>query len=242
MDQDDQAIRYYQQVIEENRISQVNRARRRLGDLWFESGDYQSAIEGYQDLESAAQTKKENYYAWSGLMESHYQLEHYQQADQYAALIVEQGAVSANATNRAMVSRGISALHLGDKQAATDHFLTALITAQDENGAEAQYMLAKIQYDQQQYTESNETLYDLNNQFGNYGYWLGKSFLLISDNYVGLDEIFQARATLNSIIENAPEEEIVAEAKQKLALIDETDEVEEYVSEDSLQIEIIEEE
>ncbi len=241
INQDQEAISYYQQVVEENRIAQVNRARRRLGDLWFEDGDYDAAVLAYQELESAAQTKKENYYAWSGLMESYLRIENYQLADQYAARILEQGAVNLNASNRSMVVRGNAAYQMGDTQTAMDHFISALNTAQDENGAEAQYMLAQIQYDQQQYTESNETLYDLNNKFGTYGYWLGKSFLLISDNYLGLNEEFQARATLTSIIENAPEQEIVAEAKQKLALLDETEDTEQIIPEDSLQIEIIDE-
>ena len=239
--QDDQAINYYQMVVDENRINQVNRARRRLGDIWFDQGNYRQAIDAYQELESSAQTKKENYYAWSGLMESYFQMEDYTRADQYAALILEQGAVNTNAANRSLLIRGKAAYHSGDSQAATDHFLSTLNTAQDENGAEAQFMLAQIQHDQQQYKQSNETLYDLNNRFGNYGYWLGKSFLLISDNYMGLDEEFQARATLNSIIENAPEQEIVEEAKIKLAKLDEEN-PQEYVTEDSVQFEVIEEE
>jgi len=233
-----QAIDYYQTVVDENRITQVNRARRRLADLWFEQGDYRKAINAYQELEASASTKKESYYAWSGLMESHLILKEYTEADRYANLILEQGAVDTNASNRSLLVRGKAAYSNGDIQTATDHFLSTLNTAQDENGAEAQYMLAKIQHEQGQYKQSNETLYDLNNRFANYGYWLGRSFLLISDNYIGLDEQFQARATLESIIENAPETEIVEEAKEKLANLDE-ERPQEYVEEDSVQFEII---
>ncbi len=236
--QDQLAITYYQQVVEENRISQVNRARRRLGDLWFEQEAYREAIEAYLELEKSARTKKENYYAWSGLMESYFLTEAYDKADQYAALLLDQGAVNANASNRSMLMRGKCAYEMGNPEAATDYFLSTLNTAQDENGAEAQYMLAKIQYDQEQYQQSNETLYDLNNRFGNYGKWLGNSFLLISDNYLGLGEIFQARATLQSIIENAPEQDIVEKARQKLAGLD-RENPQDYVSEDSVEFEVI---
>jgi len=238
LENDSDAIMYYEQVVADNSISQVNRAKRRLGDLWFEQEAYQKAIQAYQQLEQTARTKKESYYAWSGLMESYFATENYQRADNYAAKVLDQGGVSANAVNRSLLLRGKAAYHQGDLQAATDHFLSTLNTAQDENGAEAQYMLARIQYEQGQYKQSNETLYDLNNRFGNYGYWLGRSFLLITDNYIGLDEIFQARATLKSIIENAPEQEIVAEAKQKLAMLDEKDPVE-TVTSDSVEIEVV---
>jgi tetratricopeptide (TPR) repeat protein len=209
-----------------------------LGDLWFDREDYRRAISAYQELEVSASTKKESYYAWSGLMESHLKLEEYTQADRYANLILEQGAVNANASNRSLLVRGKAAYSNGDTQAATDHFLSTLNTAQDENGAEAQYMLAKIQSEQGQYQQSNETLYDLNSRFGNFGYWLGKSFLLVSDNYVGLGELFQARATLESIIENAPETEIVEEAKVKLAALEKQD-PQENIEQDSVQFEVI---
>jgi len=229
---DHEAIRYYQTVIQDNRITQVNRAMRRLGDLLFDQGKYQEAINSYQDLESAARTKKENYYAWSGLMESYFLENNYAQADHYAQLTLEQGGVNTNAINRSTLIRGKSSYMQNDLQSATDYFLSTLNTAQDENGAEAQYMIAKIQFEQGLFKQSNETLYDLNNSFGAYNYWLGKSFLLISNNYIGLDEIFQARATLNSIIENAPEEEFVEEAKRKLIELDKDEQQESLFDED----------
>ena len=236
--QDDQAIPYYEQVVEENQIAQVNRAIRRLGDIRFEQGNYEKAIQHYQELETAASSKKENYYAWSGLMESFFIEENYAQTDHYANLIIEQGGVNTNAVNRSMLMRGKAAYMQGNMTTAMDHFLSTLNAAQDENGAEAQYMVAKIQYDQNQYQQSNETLYDLNSKFGSYSYWIGKSFLLVTDNYIGLDELFQARATLKSIIENAPEEEIVKQAKDKLELLDEAQQ-DELVDSDTVEFEVV---
>lgn len=218
--QDLKAMQYYQQVIQENRISQVNRALRRMGDILKDREEYGEAIRYYGQLEAAARTKKDSYYAWSGLMESHYMAGNYPEVDRYARLILDQGSVSTNATNLSLLYLGKSAYMQKDYQTATDHFLNTLNSAQDENGAEAQYMIAKIQNEQKQYQQSNETLYDLNGKFGLYDYWLGKSFLLIADNYMGLNEIFQAKATLQSIISNAPQKEIVNEAKIKLAKIE----------------------
>jgi tetratricopeptide (TPR) repeat protein len=211
---------------------------RRLGDLLFDQGNYQEAINSYLELESAARTKKESYYAWSGLMESYFLEQNYTQSDHYAQLTLEQGGVNTNAMNRSMLIRGKSAYMQNDSQLATDYFLSTLNSAQDENGAEAQYLLAKIQSEQGQFKQSNETLYDLNNRFGSYDYWLGQSFLLITDNYIEIDEIFQARATLKSIIENAPEEEIVEAAKMKLAELDREEQLE-LVPEESDLFEVI---
>ncbi len=217
LQQDEPAMKYYRQVIEDNRITQINRVLRRMGDLTAQQQDYNQAILYYRQLEEIARTKKDSYYAWSGLMESNFETGNYAQVDHYAQKILDQGGVSANARNSSLLYLGKSAYRQQKPDVATDYFLNTLNSAQDEHGAEAQYMLALIQYDQGQFQSSNETLYDLNHKFGIYQEWLGRSFLLIADNYLGLGEIFQARATLESIIENAPQEAIVEAAKAKLA-------------------------
>ena len=43
---------------------------------------------------------------------------------------------------------------------------------------------------------------------------------MIAENYTAMDEIFQAKATLNSIIENSPQEDVVKIAKDRLAVLE----------------------
>ena len=44
-------------------------------------------------------------------------------------------------------------------------------------------------------------------------------FLLLSDVYIGLEDYFQARATLNTIIDNVSTEWVVDEAKARLQIL-----------------------
>jgi TolA-binding protein len=115
---------------------------------------------------------------------------------------------------------GKACMAKGDTQEAIDYFLATVNTAKDVNGAEAQYLIARIFHDQEQYESSNEALFDLNENFGIYEEWIGKSFLLIADNYILMDELFQAKATLNSVIEKSPDENIIENAKKKLQEIE----------------------
>jgi hypothetical protein len=51
----------------------------------------------------------------------------------------------------------------------------------------------------------------------NYDYWVTKTFILLADNYVALNDTFQAKATLQSIIDNYKgDDDILPTAKQKL--------------------------
>jgi predicted negative regulator of RcsB-dependent stress response len=72
-------------------------------------------------------------------------------------------------------------------------------------------------YKQKQYKASLEALFALNERFPNQIKWRLRGYLLIADNYAALGDTFQAKATLESIIQNTQDAEILAKAKQKLA-------------------------
>ncbi len=58
-------------------------------------------------------------------------------------------------------------------------------------------------------------------KFAAYDYWMGKSLILLSDNYVAKEDLFQAKVTLKSIIDNSKHADLVATAKDKLKIIEE---------------------
>ena len=91
----------------------------------------------------------------------------------------------------------------------------------DESAAEANYLLARTFFDKSQNNQALETLYSLNENFSNYDYWVGKSYILIADIFISMDENFQANATLESLIENTQINEIkdqALELKNKIIL------------------------
>jgi TolA-binding protein len=156
-------------------------------------------------------------------MESFYLSGDYDSSGVYARTIVERGSVDAAAQNKASVYLGKIALAKGDPEGAKDEFLNTLNTAQDEYGAEAKYLLAKIQFDEKAYKESYKTLISLNNDFSAYEEWVGKSFLLLADVFVATDDVFQARHTLQSLIDNFPLPHIKDEARQKLKTLEQSE-------------------
>jgi hypothetical protein len=54
----------------------------------------------------------------------------------------------------------------------------------------------------------------------NYDYWVAKTYILLADNYRALKDNFQAKATLQSIIDNyKADDDILPTAKQKLDVL-----------------------
>ncbi len=219
--QPEQAIQTFDQLVGQKTYSRYARVIEKLSDLKLNAKDFKGAINYLRILESVSSNKKSQYKAWSGMMHSYYNLQKFDSSDYYANVILEKGLVTTNAENMALLYLGKSAYQRKFYEAATDYFLTALNSAKDEYGAEAQYLLAKIYYEQKQYQTSLEALFNLTKTFSMYDLWVSKAYLLMADNYIAMEEYFQAKATLESIVQYATITEVVEEAKQKLESIKE---------------------
>jgi TolA-binding protein len=217
------ALPIYDELSRDLTFSFGNRVVGRLAELQFRQGRHEDAIKNFHRLEKLASSKKEQYTAWSGLMESFYLLAQYDSADVYARIILERGAVNASAQNKASLYLGKTAFARGDYETAKDEFLNTLNAAQDEYGAEAKYMVAQIMHLQKEYKQSYETLQSLVEDFSSYDEWVGKAFLLIADNFVAMDDVFNAKATLQSLIEKFPLQHIKDAARTKLKVIEDAE-------------------
>ncbi|HZB12379.1 MAG TPA: tetratricopeptide repeat protein [Chryseolinea sp.] len=214
------ALPIYEVLSSDMTFNLASRTVARKAEIEFALGKYQEAIPSFHRVEKLATNKKDQYTAWSGLMESFYLTEQYDSADIYARTILQHGNINAGAENKASLYLGKSAMARGDSTSAKDEFLNTLNTAQDEYGAEAKYLLAQLFYNQKEYRQSIETLFSLNNDFKAYQDWVGKSYLLLADNYVGLNDVFQAKATLQSLIDNFPQQNVKEAARKKMQEID----------------------
>jgi tetratricopeptide (TPR) repeat protein len=218
----DPALPLYQELAEEISSGFAGKSVGRVAEIEFKQGRFDNAIVSYRKFARLATNKKDQYTGWSGLMESFYQVKQYDSADVYARVILERGNVNAGAQNKASLYLGKTAFARGDLDGAKDEFLNTLNAARDEFGAEAKYMLAQVFYQQKQYKQSYETLVGLNKDFESYEDWVGKSYLLIADNCVAMDNIYQAKETLKSLIDGFPQQKVKDEAKAKLAAIEKT--------------------
>lgn len=235
------ALPLYELLARDNNFAMGSRVVARAADIHYRFRDYHSAIRHFQRLEDLATNKTEQYNAWAGLMESYFRLEQYDSADVYARTILDRGAVNASGQNKASLYLGKSALARGDLQTAQDEFLNTLNTAQDESGAEAKYLLAQILHTQQAYKQSYETLLSLTEDFSAYDEWVGKAYLLMAENFLAMDQVFQARATLQSLVDNFPLQSVKDAATAKLREIDRAEAEKEMMLEaDTIEIDSLE--
>ena len=118
-----------------------------------------------------------------------------------------------------------------------------------DEGAEAKYYLAYLTYLDEDLSLAEQLIFSLADNYNN-DHFIAKAFILLSDIYVEKDNLFQAKATLESVIENHDNEDLVNIARKKWELILEsekevaTDELQQQsyidISEDDFDYELIE--
>ncbi|TYZ08322.1 tetratricopeptide repeat protein [Hymenobacter lutimineralis] len=216
-----EALTRMKAVVAEGKSEFVNRAVGRVADLEFENKNYAEAIKYYGRLQSTSQNRREIATAGVGLMKSYYESGDYPATRRVAEEVKGLGSTSLSAANQALLYLGKASYRAGSLDQAVPELTAAAAAATDESGAEAQYLLAEVLFKQQKYEAALDAAYKSNSSFSSYELWLGRAFLLIADIYTAQGETFQAKATLNSIIDNKfPVPEVVEGAKQRLAGLD----------------------
>ncbi|MDZ7740470.1 MAG: tetratricopeptide repeat protein [Bacteroidota bacterium] len=86
-------------------------------------------------------------------------------------------------------------------------------------GAEAKYYLAYVQFTNKDLAGAEESIFQLVDEYASQDFWVAKSFILLTDIYVSQDNLFQAKQTLQSIIDNYRGEDLREVARQRLKQI-----------------------
>ena len=178
------------------------RSVNRLAQLYFKENNYEESLKYYKDLELISKNNREKIDSYVGSLTNYYFLKKFDSVQYYSQQINNFDKISFNNRNKINLLSAKSYLESGNTSTGIDKLLTTINLVKDESAAEANYLLAKIFFDQGQKNQALESLYSLNENFSNYQFWVGKSYILIAEIFISMGENFQANATLESLIEN----------------------------------------
>jgi len=215
-----EALSIYKDIVSQGKSNWYIRSTFRIGELEYAAGNFQTSANQYSILlNGVARSNKDVNNATLGLIENLYQLNRFDSVAVLSSELLKKENLSQDVANKASLYSAKVYVGKGEYEKAIDELLNTVNNAQDINGAEAQYLVGEVFYKQKKYNESLAALFDLKSRFSAYPKWYNKGFLLMSDNYVGQKEYFQAQATLNSIIENAKDKETISGAKSRLSAL-----------------------
>lgn len=192
------------------------RAMQRIGMIELENGNFTAAIPYLQLALDNARNKLEEAEAVSGLMRANFEIQKFDQAITSADRLMSLGSVIPESTPTALLIKGKSLGSINKKSEAESSLMQLVEGYNTAQAAEGLYWLAFYSQETGAYARSNDIIFDLSPSFSDYDYWYGRLFLLLAENYEKSGEAFQAKATLESIVENSTNSEIKSLAQAKL--------------------------
>jgi tetratricopeptide (TPR) repeat protein len=216
-----EAIDEYEYLTKENNSPYYERAVVKTAYFNYNnSKDYTKAKTLYQKLQAIASTLPNKQLAKIGLLKSNYRLKNYPEVIEIAKLIENDEGISQEIKSEAIYFKAISLYNTQNYKTAIP-LLEALSKDKSSiKGAECTYYLASSHHMLKDYKKSNEILLKSKDEYGSYEAWVVRYFILIGYNYHKLKDDFQAKATLESIINNYQgDEEILKEARERQAEI-----------------------
>jgi len=169
--------------------------------LYLDLGEYNEAIVHLKKLELNSDYKENYGYAVTNLMICYFEIGDLDQVAKYAKLIKNYDRASEEEIAIAHLYGARALLQEGQIGPATKELNLAALKSQTAVGAEARYRVGQLQYEGKEYDKAQESAFDVIKNMESQDYWVAKSFILLADIYAGKGDGFQAKSTLESVIE-----------------------------------------
>ncbi len=188
---------------------------------FFELKDYSKAEKYFTRLKDFASSQENKLEAMRGLLRSQYQLERWTDAVTNAKDLLNQKGIGADDKMLANMAIAKSYQTSNDYEQAITYYRTVASLNKAAFGAEARYGIASSFFAQNRLEDAEKAAFEVINKSGSYELWVTKAYLLLGDVYLKEKDYFNAKATFQSIVNNAKLEDLRREAERKLSQVTE---------------------
>ena len=214
-------------IINQNDNDYTDQALLLIARMDYDESSYSNSAKYYERLLNITENQQVITEAIEGSMKSYYFDKQYDKAIEKANQLMRMQDINGNQKKQANYILGKSYFDKKDYSEALKHFEIYSNIDNTETGAECAYLSAICLYNTQRYDDAEEKVFFVSDKFSNYINWTARSFIILSDVYVAKDNIFQAKETLKSVIENYSDDEadyteVVDLAQEKLNDIENT--------------------
>jgi TolA-binding protein len=217
---EDEALVSYDEVLKAPVGKFTESALARASDINYRQKRYQAAMEQFVKLERISTYDVNIRASRIGLMRCYYYLKDYVNTLKYTELVLRETGIEDLVKSQAHFFTGMSLKETGKLDEALAKLRYTNSISKNIIGAEAKYNAAHVLFLQQKFKESESEIFEMVQQKPAYDYWLAKAYILLSDNYVEMGDLFQAKETLKSIIQYyTATDDIVPTAQEKLNAI-----------------------
>lgn len=198
----DTALVHYEFVATHNRNDFTERSTRQTAILYYNKKNYEKAYEYYSALERIAGNRDNLQVALAGQMKSGMQLNKIDTTASASFKYINSTLIRKEDLVDANLNIGRYFMAHDQPDSALTAFQYVLKETKNAYAAESKYNIAYINYLRKEYNTAKKQIFELSDKFPSYEGWIAKGYLVLADIYHQQKDNFQAKATLQSLIEN----------------------------------------
>jgi TolA-binding protein len=215
----DSALVCYEFVSLQNRNEFTEKSTRQTAVLYYMKKNFAKALDNYASLERIASNRDNLSIALTGQIKSAAQLGNTEAAAAASIRYLNSTVTQKDGIIEARLN--MARFYQSRNQIDSAMIDYQFVAKETKNiwAAESKYQIAFIQYLRKDLKACKKTIFDIADNLSVHEYWVAKSYLLLADVYVAEKDNFQAKATLQSILENYDGEDVKSIASEKLKVI-----------------------
>lgn len=213
------AIEHYEAVIQRSPNTFMEVALKQAGNFYEEKGDNEAALEAFVQLSEVSISKANVVYGMRGQMRNDYALGQYKHLIRVGEELLKLSYTDENDRFFTLSYLGKAYFAQKNYNKAISYFEPLMEEASNEKGALANYYLAHIYVEKEDYETAQDLIFNMRQRFPGQDEYIARAFILLADIFVQKEDYFQAKHTLQSIIDNYDGEEVLEEAKLKLEYV-----------------------
>ncbi|MDP9041270.1 MAG: tetratricopeptide repeat protein, partial [Bacteroidota bacterium] len=178
--------------------------------------DYARAEIYYAKLKDFSTSQENRMEAMRGLLRCQFELQEWTGASDNAKDLLNEKGIGSDDKIIAGMVVGKSLQANGKCESAIPYFKNVASLSRAAYGAEAQYQIADCQFNDNRLKDAEKSAFEVIHKSGSYEIWVTKSYFLLGEIYLKEKDYFNAKATFQSLVENAKIEDIRVQAEQRL--------------------------
>ncbi len=183
---------------------------------FFDLKNYEKAEKYFIKLKDFASSQENKLEAMRGLLRSQFQLSKWKEAVENANDLLKQKGIGSDDKVLANLAIARSYQNSNECEQAITYYRQVVSLNKSSYGAEARYQIANCLFTQNRLEDAEKAAFEVVNKSGSYEEWVTRAYLLLGDIYFKQKDYFNARATYQSVVDNAKLEDLRQEADRKL--------------------------
>lgn len=189
-----------------------------LSALAYNKARYDEAAAAYLQLAGTAVNPQTVADAYAGYLKSVAATENNDRIIEAADRVLAQDNLTGEVRRNALFTKARAQSAMGMDEQAQAIYRELATEVQSLEGAVSTYIVIESMYNDGQLDAAEKAVMDFAAGNTPHSYWLAKAFLILGDIYIQQGDTFQARATLQSIVDgySPADDGIIAEAREKI--------------------------